>query len=164
MTTLQYSRNGKTYTAEVENLPAKSIEYLLQYGFAQSLQDCIAGREKKVREEINARVVEGVEQLEPDEITSQVHSDIEGMLGKRLDAIVAGTVGTRSIGESRDTLTTVARDMARKALAKKNMKADKDRFAAIVQDLLNDPDKRAKVQAEFDRRKALDVEVDLDVA
>lgn len=162
MTTLSYSRNGKTYEAEVESLPPASIEYLLRYGFAQSLQDCIAGREKKVRDEIEGKILKGEADFADDEIVAQIRDDLDGTLGKRLDAIMNGTVGTRVSGEPRDTLTSVARDMVRKAIVKKGKKVSKENFAELVKGVLADPTERAKVQAEYDRRKSLDVDVELE--
>lgn len=147
MTTLTYTRNGQEYSTEVESLPATAIQYLLQYGWAQSLQDCIAGREKKVREEFKTS------ELADDEIESAVKSDIHGTMLKRMDAIIAGTVATRTGGGERDTLMTVARDMIRKAWAAKYGKIGKDdkaKFDELVANLL--ATKRSVVQAEFDRR------------
>lgn len=139
-----YSRNGKTYEVDTETLKPDAIEYLLQYGFAQSLQDSIAGLAKRVEAE-----------------NGDVDQAIDGQLNKRLDAIVAGTIGVRSIGEARDPLKAVANGMVRKALSAKKLKVDKDKFAELVSKLLET--NREKVQAEYDRQKAEAIDVDVEI-
>lgn len=158
---VKYVRNGETFSVDTESLPPKSIEYLLQYGFSQSLQDCIAGREKKVKDELAEKAPDAAD----DEIASAVASDISGTLQKRLDAIVAGTVGVRVAGEAKDPLLAVARDMIRKAIAKAGKKLDmkneahKAAFDKLVSDLL--AEKRAVVEAEKKRRdEAADIELE----
>ncbi|HUP81175.1 MAG TPA: hypothetical protein VM260_21675, partial [Pirellula sp.] len=119
MTTVSYVRNGKTYSADVESMKPETIAYLLQYGWAQSLQDSIAGLAKKVAEE-----------------NGDVDQAIDGQLMKRSDAILSGSIAVRSVGESRDPLRSIANGMVRKALALKGAKVDKEKFAALVQQLL----------------------------
>lgn len=145
MATLSYGRNGKTYSAEVETMKPETIAYLLQYGWAQSLQDSIAGLAKKVEAE-----------------NGDVEQAIDGQLNKRLDAILSGTISSRGTGEARDPLKAIANGMIRKALALKGAKVDKDKFAALVNQLLET--NRPKVEAELARQKAeaQDVELDLD--
>lgn len=142
---LTYTRNGKVYETDANALKPETIAYLLQYGWAQSLQDSIAGLAKKVDAE-NGDVIQA----------------IDGALMKRSDAILSGTISSRGTGESRDPLRTVANGMIRKALALKGAKVDKEKFAELVGNLL--ATKREKVQAEYERQKAesADVELDLD--
>jgi hypothetical protein len=179
MTTLSYARNGQTYEAVVENLPAKAIEYLLQYGWAQSLQDSIAGREKKVREEainqLRAKAIEElgegtdealvddyvVENLSETALREAQSQDLHGQLSKRMDAIIAGTIGTRAIGEPRDPLKAVAADMIRAKAKATGVKFTKEELADKVAKVLANDAQRAKVQAEYERRKASDVDVDI---
>jgi uncharacterized protein YbjQ (UPF0145 family) len=181
MTTLSYARNGQTYAVEVESLPPTAIHYLLQYGWAQSLQDSIAGREKKVKEEfidqLRAKALEELgqgateadaddlvlEQLDEGEIRTAQVQDIHGQLQKRMDAIIAGTVGTRSVGEPRDPLKAVAADMIRTKAKATGVKFTKEQLAEKVATVLANDAQRAKVQAEYDARKARGADVDLDI-
>lgn len=176
MERLSYTRNGTEFWQDftvdfdsdneivsIAGLKPETVKYLLQYGWAQSLQDSIAGREKKVRDEIAAQVAAG-ERDEPagDEISKAVSDDLEGALGKRMDAILAGTVSQRSVGEPKDQLRAVANDMVRKALAAAKKKATKEQIKSLVDEILSDETRRAKVQAEFDRRKAsADLEIEI---
>lgn len=167
MERLTYTRNETEFWQEftldhdadndvvsIAGLKPETVKYLLQYGWAQSLQDSIAGREKKVRDEIAAQAANGTVTLEGDEIAKAVADDIEGALGKRMDAILAGTVSSRSVGEPKDQLRAVANDMVRKALAAAKKKATKEQVKKLVDEILADEARRAKVQAEYDRRKA----------
>lgn len=175
MERLTYTRNGTEFWQEftvdfdeaegvvsIAGLKPETIKYLLQYGWAQSLQDSIAGREKKVRDEIAAQNATGLAVLAEDEIEAQVAADIEGALGKRMDGILAGTVSSRAVGEPKDQLRAVANDMVRKALAAAKKKATKEQVKELVDQILADPARREKVQAEFDRRKAsADLEIEI---
>jgi hypothetical protein len=175
---LVYKRNGREYAHEAESLSKESIAYLLQYGWAQSLQDSIAGREKKVRDEYAAKWLAAVEanpELASDDDTIARHNDetelailadIEGTLEKRMASILSGDITSRgSGGGERDTLASVARDMVRKAWVKQSgkgpTKADKAKFDELVAQVLADPARRAKVQAEYDRRQAESIDVEL---
>lgn len=159
---LKYSRNGNDYAVDSATLPEKAIEYLLQYGWAQSLQDSIAGREKKVRDELAAEQPD----MAPDEVRQAVLDDLHGTMGKRMDAIVAGTIGVR-VASERDELTSIARDMVRKQLVQKgfklNMKdeADKAKFDGFVKTMLTA--KRDLVVAEYNRRNESVADIDLDI-
>lgn len=75
MTTLTYGRHGQTYSTKVEDLPAEAIAYLLQYGWAQSLQDSVAGRAKKVRDEADGE--------SESEIVAMIREDEHGTMLKR---------------------------------------------------------------------------------
>jgi len=148
-----YTRDGTTFAVDVEKLPPKSLEYLLQYGFAQSLQDSIAGRAKAVR----AECVEKGGMTEA-EIVAAVEADIAGQLGKRQDAIAAGTVGTPS---PRDPVATLAREQVKAALAKAGKKVDADKLAELVAGHVEK--NRTALVAELNRRKEELPEVDLDI-
>ena len=143
-TKLSYVRDGIEYACEVEALPPASIAYLLQYGFAQSLQDCIAGRAKAVREEGGDETA--------------IAQDLAGTLGKRLDAILQGTVGVRQSAESilpgrsamfvrvaKEFLTAIA-----KAQGKKLPKADSDEYRAMLRKVAEA--KASEIEAEAARR------------
>ena len=152
---LKYERNGLVYEYEPNDLPPAAIAYLLQYGWAQSLQDCIAGREKRVREEL----LEENPDMAPDEVAAAVKEDIHGTMMKRMDAITAGTIGNREPREQKDSLESIARDMVRKAYKAKGVKATKEMIAQKAAELLEK--KRDAVQAEKDRRDAAGVDVEI---
>lgn len=167
MTTLSYTRNGQSFAIESDTLSPESIAYLLQYGWAQSLQDSIAGREKKVRDEYSAKEAELPDDTTDDQLARfhderelAVMADIEGQLSKRMDAIVNNTISVRGVGEQRDPLKAVAQDMVRKAAASKGIKIAKELLVAKANELLET--KRDVVQAEYNRRKETAIEIDLD--
>lgn len=128
----------------------KMIEYLLQYGWDQSLQDCIAGRAKKVRDEYAAKGV-----IDQDEIDLAVAADLEAALTKRAKAIVDGTVRERgSVGPRSETLfRQVAKEFLAKAAkaVKKKLPTDKAKYKALFETFVEK--NRAVIQAEVDRRK-----------
>lgn len=175
MTTLSYSRDNTEFSVEVETLPATSIAYLLQYGWAQSLQDAIAGRAKAVLQEvedgIRAQLIEDAKPNDPNPATidarvaeimqekaaetrAQVIADLLGTLGKRADAIKSGTVGTRTarIGSPFDAMCKkVATEMLLAALKAKNTKRPKpEAFDALLVQVLEKH--REKIEAEATRR------------
>lgn len=92
MTTLSYSRHGTAFAVDVETLSPKAIAYLLQYGWSQSLQDSVAGRAKKVRDEMTEKDAD----VSADDISAAVESDELGTMQKRMDAILNDTIGERS--------------------------------------------------------------------
>lgn len=130
---LKYERNGRVYECDPNKLPAESVAYLLQYGWAQSLQDCIAGRAKKVREEYAAQNAEaaakGDQEADSSEIEEAVESDLDGQLSKRMDSIIAGTMGQRE-SVSRDPFGSmclrIAAEMLTKALKASKTKVERN--------------------------------------
>jgi hypothetical protein len=156
-----FEKFGQEFSVEVESLPKESIAYLLQYGWNQSLQDCIAGRAKAVAAEYLEGVKKGKPEQTPAEVKQMIVDDLLGTLGKRFDAIKAGTVGVR-VGQPRDELRAIAKEMVAAAVKAKKATVTKEKFAELVQNLLDT--KREAVQAEADRRKAAQgtVEVELD--
>lgn len=131
---LTYERNGRVYSADPNKLPAESIAYLLQYGWAQSLQDSIAGREKKVRDEYKAKSDAGED---PGSVEIGVAQDLDAALSKRMDAILAGTMGQRD-STPRDPFGAmckrIASEMLSKALkaSKTTVKRDSDKWAELL--------------------------------
>lgn len=131
---LTYSRNGKTYAIETTTLPDAAINYLLQYGFAQSLQDSIAGLQARTEKEI----LEESPDLAEDEIQAKVLEAIDARLLKRLDAIIAGMqVQTR---ESRDPFASECKRVAieglkayAKAKGKKLPKVGSDEYDSMLE-------------------------------
>jgi len=128
MSELSYTHGptGLGNSLQVESLPAKSVAYLLQYGYAQSMQDAIAGDAKRIREKL---VTEAAEAGNPaptaDEIEAAIKSGIGEALGERHKAILDGTVGDR-VGAVRDPFgtmcKTIALQMLREALKAANAK------------------------------------------
>lgn len=150
MTKLSYERNGQEYAVQVESLPPQAIAYLLQYGFAQSLQDSIAGLAKATTEDWNARrtAAEAGGLTFDERLEDTVFSAINGQLLKRLDAIVAGTIGTRTASAPRDPYAAecrkIAREMLTGALRAKGIAMPKDK--AKVEELL------ANIQEKYSAR------------
>jgi hypothetical protein len=123
---LTYTRNNVEYSAEVESLPAKSVEYLLQYGWSQSLQDAIAGDAKRIRDKLIAEANEaGNPAPTDDEIAAAVKAGVDEALNDRRAAIMDGTVGDR-VGAQRDPFgtmcKTIALQMLREAMKAANAK------------------------------------------
>lgn len=149
---VKFEKEGVEFNVDTATLPQVSIDYLLQYGFAQSMQDCIAGRAKAVR----AETLEKNKNASEDDIDLAILSDIEGRLGKRFDAIKAGSVG---VSAPRDPVATLAREQVRAAL--KGRKVDAEKLDSLVQ--AHVAKNRDALVAELARRKAAQVEVDLDI-
>lgn len=156
-----FEKFGQEFSVEVESLPKESLEYLIQYGWNQSLQDCIAGRAKAVAEEYAKSLAKSGDQHDQSELIELTKSDLLGTIGKRFDAIKAGTVGVR-VGQPRDELRAIAKEMVAAAVKAKKATVTKEKMAELVQNLLDT--KRDAVQAEADRRKAAQgtVEVEID--
>jgi hypothetical protein len=136
-----------------------SVPYLLQYGYDQSMQDSIAGRAKRLRDKTHEDAVKAGTTVDLDQLDRDVEADIQGALGKRHDAIVSGTVGTR-VGRTADPLAPVAREIIGAQLAAKGLKVGNGKdvtpqnFSEMVSEFLADPARRAKAQKESDRRAA----------
>ena len=166
MTKLSYERNGKTYTIESGDVVG-GLDYLLQYGFSQSLQDSIAGRAKAVRDELTTRPEGNTDWNMPDEATIEaaIAEDIDGMLQKRMNAILAGTVAVRGSAAPRDPAAGIVRELLvawAKAKGKKLPKADSDEYAQLAAKMREV--KADHIKAELARRAeaAADIEIDLD--
>jgi hypothetical protein len=113
---VSYTRNGTEYSAEVEQLPAKSVEYLLQYGWSQTLQDAIAGDAKRIKEDMISKANEAGEPVpSDDEVTTAVKAGLDEALADRVKSILDGTVGDR-VGVVRNPFETACRDLAEKKL------------------------------------------------
>lgn len=164
---LEFAKCGESFAAEfdltqdgssvvIDGLNAKTVEYLLAYGFNQSLQDSIAGRAKKVAEEEKDKTAE--------EIESAVNADLIGALGKRLDAILAGTIGMK-VGTPKSKLShfdrvamAMLKDYAKlkgKKLPKEKEKLD-DLFGRYVEA------NRKAIEERVAAEKAQNEEIELD--
>lgn len=160
---VKYERNGQAFTLDTASLPQASLDYLLQYGFAQSLQDCIAGLAKAKRAELEETDDFKAGRLSPEAVQDEVDLAVLAKLEERHKAIAEGTVGAR-VGQPRDEVTSLAREQVKAALAKKGVKVDKDKLAELV--AAHVEKSRDKLVAEIARRKAeaVEVEVELDLA
>ena len=167
MTKLSYSRNGQDYTLDTTALPQAALDYLLQYGFSQSLQDSIAGRAKAVREEMLARPENAPADWTPPsetEIAEMVSDDAHGTLLKRLDAIRNGSVATRGPAAPRDETAGIVREILlsiAKAKGVKLPKADSEEYAKMAGRVREA--KAEYIAAELERRKNAVAEIELDL-
>jgi hypothetical protein len=143
-----YNRAGRTWQADTAKLPPAAIDYLLQNGFSQSLQDAFVGPAAKAKKEGEGQTT----------IDALIVASIE----KRHDAILAGTVGAR-VGLGRDPVRTVAKEML-EAWAKANgfkLPKEKDKLAPLIDKWLSKH--QAEVIAEVEARKATKLqEIDAD--
>lgn len=157
---LTYTRNGRDYAsqnparyeteddqklltgsvtvlAKAYGVAPASIPYLLQYGWAQSLQDCIAGRAKKVREEMEAQNAAGTHDHSELDIMDAIEADLDGQLSKRMDSIVNGTMGQRET-TVRDPFESMCQKVAAEMLAKHlktnkvTLKRDSDKWKELL--------------------------------
>ena len=142
---VNYERNGNSFELDTATLTPAGIDYLLQYGFAQSLQDSVAGEAKRVRIE---RAAKGDTESE---IVQAIDDAIAGKLGKRYDSIAASEMGLPS---TREPLATLAKELVTKKLAKEGKKVSKERLAELVTEAVET--KRDILVAELARRKAFD--------
>lgn len=136
-----------------------SIEYLLQYGLSQSLQDCVAGRAKAVGDEYKAQCAKDGKAPDDAELVALTTADLVGTMNKRLDAIKAGTVGART---TRDQLYSIALEYVKAAAKRQNIAMKTEQAEDLANKFLAVPEKRAIAQAEYDRRKAF-VEVEIEI-
>lgn len=139
------------FSVSIDSLSEEAAKYLLQYGFAQSLQDAVAGKAKAFRElvimattgndpvakkdaenkvQALAKALGITDDLElyiqaettVDELTEAYLAVVQKA---RLDAILAGTIGHRAGGTKLRGIDAVMRDIAvekiRMAAAKKKV-------------------------------------------
>lgn len=135
--------------------------YLLQYGFAQSMQDSIAGKAKAWREATN-------------EEGNRLHSDVEVQVmlhdaqQARFDAIVEGTVSHGARGPRLATIDRIMRDVATERLkanaakTKQSMPKGKE-LSALVDKYLAKYADSAKEEAQR-RMDATAEEVEIDLS
>lgn len=181
------SYNG--HALPVADMSAKTVAYLLQYGFAQSLQDAVAGSAKAIKD-LAAECRKGGDGFDKafakwekaydyaELLTADFMSDADVDLvakrtvsrdqAERFDAILAGTVGTRSTGPRGDVVSRVMAEIAEKVIrqvhATKGMKLPDaaGMKAYIAQYLDKYADKtRAEAEAQIARDKAMAESVDI---
>lgn len=98
-----------THEAMLQDISPKGLLYLVQYGFKQSMQDSIAGYEKKLADEKNE---DGTAKYTKDEITQAVID----RQSARFDDILAGEVGTRTGAPRLSGIEKIMRDVARETI------------------------------------------------
>lgn len=89
----------------IADIAPKGLAYLVQYGFAQSLQDSVAGYAKRLRDDKE-------HPLTDDEIAAKVSEK----MAERFADIVAGEVGIRSGAPRLSGVEKIMRDVAREAI------------------------------------------------
>lgn len=166
MTNLTYARNGRDYTIDSANVA--NLDYLLQYGFSQSLQDSIAGRAKAVRDELtqdkDGKPLAEANMPSEADIMAAIDADLDGTLQKRMAAILAGTVAVRTGGEARDPAAGIVRELLvayAKGKGMKLPKADSDEYKALAAKMREA--KADHIAAELERRKSAVTDIDLDL-
>lgn len=157
--TFELTVNDDDYNAAIElvaaaiGVPVKSADYLVRYGFKQSLQDSAAQPAKAAKDE-----------------GGDVPAAIVAAMGKRLDAIKSGNVSVRG-GAARvtDPFESMVRKVIDEILAKnaksKGKKLPKGDELVALRKSVYDANKSA-IDAEANKRlaaqSAIDVDVDFD--
>jgi len=120
--------------AERFGIHANSVAYLIDYGYGKSMNDSVAGRAKAIESEmVEEAKKKGKAAPTKAAIEKAISDDFKARLGKRHDAIVAGTL---SAGGSRDGLKTLASEIVRERLKAESLKATPEQFEALVNDML----------------------------
>jgi hypothetical protein len=119
-------------------LPAKSIWYLLQNGWSQSLQDSFAGPRAKA--------------IKDGEDESTIEAVIHAAIAKRVESIMAGLLSSGSNG--RDPIRTIAKDLLQKKADSlgKRLPKDKDKLAKLIDSYI--AANRLSIDNEIRRRRS----------
>lgn len=176
-------------SAQPDDAQERIVRYLLNYGFAKSLQDSAAGAAKAASEAFEANADEYVKMCEelaidPDAsrkaYTAETFAQAVGNArrAKRLEAIITGTIGQRGPAKAKETpeqRTTreVSIDLFRPALVtavQKKTGAAPAKADLTAKALAEHPlftvfcqKAEAKIKAEVKRRMALDTTIELDL-
>ena len=93
----------KDFSVDSETIAPKGLDYLLQYGFAKSLQDCVAGMRKALAESGKDGVI----------LTdNEIEDELQATMQERFYDILAGEVGTRTTGPRLRGIDKVKFDIA----------------------------------------------------
>ena len=161
MTILKY----KTFEVDSNDVVALGHDYLLQYGFAKSLQDCVAGTRKAM---ILAFLVErGMTDEEAKKAFSsytpsaeeekEIEAALQDDMQERFNDILKGEVGTRSTGPRLRGIDKVKHEIAvdelKTAFGVKNMawpsgKGAAENISILVGKFLAKNDARVTEEAE----------------
>lgn len=152
----------KTFTVDSNDIAAKGFDYLLQYGFAKSLQDCVAG----MRKELATPGEDGKVLSE-----AEIEAELNATMAERFDDILKGEVGTRTTGPRLRGIDKVKHEIACeelksafgvKKLAWPNGKGSAETIAVLVGKFLAKHDTRVTKEAE--RRMAQNAKVEIDLS
>lgn len=169
---LKWNYNGHDFVTETDTLGDDAKAYLFNYGFKQSMQDSIAGREKRVSLELAIEKAEaefGVEKPTDEqvalmatkyavEIAEAVKVDLHATLQKRRDAIQAGSIKVGGSGQ-RNPFETLCWDIAadrvlvawRAKFGKGPQRGERSTFEARVDEYL--AKSRDSIEKEAKRRQ-----------
>lgn len=144
----------------ITDIPAAGIAYLLQYGFAKSLQDSVAGMKKALSEEKG-------EDGESKYTGEEIEAALAAAMQERVTRILEGTIGTRTAGVPKATpfearVTKVAKAMLKAAAAnaKKVLpKADSEEYAALLSGFTTKHRERIEEEAKRQMEVATDFEL-----
>ena len=148
MTTLSF----KTYTIDTANLAPAAFDYLLQYGFAKSMQDCVAGQKKALADK-------GFSE-------SEIDIELNDLWTQRLEAIEQGSIGIRTASPRKDTKAKLVAEVTAfllKSAVKakgKTLPKDKEQLAALIEKWAAMPKNAMAIAEEVARREALASESD----
>jgi hypothetical protein len=127
-------------------VPSKSVWYLLQNGFSQSLQDAFAA--------VRAKALKGDKDNAPIEADSpEMAVLVHGAIGKRMHSIVNGLMAAAP-GGGRDPLRAVGLTMLEAHLAAKGKKLPKDKDARKLMLDRWIESTRPAIETEIRRRRA----------
>lgn len=133
-------KHTDSFTVDTTTLTAPGLDYLLAYGFSQSLQDCVAGVAKEVRDTAQAmlstpadakvqakwkamldmagRTIANTDAGSPADVKAVVDGVEHAKKSTRFQAILAGTMVFGSSGGKRlDPTESVAWDIAELAIS-----------------------------------------------
>ena len=151
----------KTFTVDSNDIAAKGFDYLLQYGFAKSLQDCVAGMRKDLATPDENGAVLSEEAIE---------AALNETMQERFDDILKGEIGTRTTGPRLRGIDKVKFDIAVeelkaafgvKKLAWPNGKGSAEVIGKYVSAFLAKHDDRVTKEANRRMKTQANVEIDL---
>lgn len=111
------------FTVSVEDLPASSVAYLLQYGFGKTLQDSASGVMKTVTKALaeNGEEAISLRNAFPDAEDSAIpRLQATFVMQVRMHALSSGTMGTRHTGGGAPRKSTLESEMIK--VAKEGLK------------------------------------------
>jgi len=167
---MKYEYNQNVYSVDADTLGETALDYLVEYGWKQSMGDSIAGRAKKTAETETLRFAKldfkvdnpTADQLDTaatthaSDIEAAVKQELHAILTKRRDAIQAGSIQVGGGGQRNpyETLCwNIAAEMVVAAFIDKTGKKPKkdDAFDTLVDNAL--VKYRADVEKEAEARQ-----------
>lgn len=167
------------HTVTAADIAPAGIAYLLQYGFAQSLQDAVAGTAKAVRDVAAAcraggdgfdkthkkwialcenAGLEGADFAADEQVTLVATATVASDMASRFNAILAGEVGTRAGGPRLDPVDRTMRDIAERELreycrANKVAMVKGKELTDMLAEMIADDESRYRADAEAELAK-----------